>query len=140
MKNLRMVKIILLISGLTSVLIGSGILFAPFDFFGINGIVLSNDSSLLNEIRPLGGMLLASGVLIMLGAFIPKLTFTSILISILLYFSYVGSRLFSIVMDGVPAEGLLVSLAVELLLGCLGVIALIQYRSGMDKNIVAIAS
>ena len=136
MKNLKVVKTILLISGLVSVLIGSGILFAPFDFFGVNDIVLSNDSSLLNEIRSLGGMLLASGMLIMLGAFIPKLTFTSILVSILLYFAYVGSRIFSIVVDGIPSQGLLVSLAVELLLGCLGLFALVQYRNNEEAQAV----
>lgn len=95
MKNSKVLKTILIISGLIATGIGGTILFTPATFFATNGIELDGNISLLSEIRAPGGALLASGILIMSGAFVAKLTFTSTLISTMIYLCYGISRILS---------------------------------------------
>jgi uncharacterized protein with PQ loop repeat len=64
----------------------------------------------------------------MLGAFVAKLTFTSAVISIVMYLSYGISRILSIAVDGMPAEGLVLATVVEIIIGLVGVFALLRYR------------
>lgn len=128
MKNSKVLKTILIISGLIASGIGAAILFAPVAFYATYGIELGSNFSLLNEIRAPGGALLASGILIMSGAFMDKLAFTSVLVSTLLYLSYGLSRVMSIAIDGVPAEGLVQAAVLEIVIGLACVFALLKYR------------
>lgn len=128
MKNSSVLKTVLVISGLILTGIGGAILFVPVAFFATNGIDLGENISLFNEIRSPGGVLLASGMVIMLGAFIAKLTFTSTMLSIVIYLSYGISRILSIAIDGMPAEGLLIATVIEIIIGLVGVFALLKYR------------
>jgi len=59
--------------------------------------------------------LLGSGVLILCGAFVPCLTFTSAVVSSLLLLSHGAARFLSLALDGWPADGLLVAELVEIL-------------------------
>ena len=127
MKNSKVLKSILLISGLIASAIGATILFSPGAFYASYDIVLGGNVSLLNEIRASGGALLASGLLIMSGAFVDKLTFTAAVVSTLLYLSYGLSRVMSIAIDGVPVEGLLQAAVLEIVIGLACIFALIQY-------------
>jgi len=129
MKTSKVLRIILLVSGLILTGVGGAVLFMPVAFYAGNGIDLGGNISLLNEIRSPGGALLASGILIMLGAFVAKLTFTSTVISVLMYLSYGMSRILSIAIDGMPTEGLLKATAVEIVIGLVGVVALLKYRT-----------
>jgi hypothetical protein len=128
MKNSKVLKTILFISGLIGIGVGGAILFMPITFFATSGIDLSGNVSLLNEIRPSGGALLASGMLILLGVFVAKLTFTSLVLSILLYLSYGISRILSITIDGIPAGILVMVAGLEIVIGLVCVFALIKYR------------
>ncbi len=129
MKNSKPLKIILFISGLLLIVIGSAILFIPIDFSARNGIELSGNISLLNDTRAAGASLLASGLVILLGAFIQKLTYASVIISIIAYLSYGFGRLLSMVVDGVPAEGLIKATVVEIIIGFMSVFALYKFRT-----------
>jgi hypothetical protein len=128
MKIAKMLKGILIVSGLILIVIGCGILFMPVAFFGTSGIDLGSNVNLLNEIRPPGGALLASGILIMSGAFVAELTFTSLVFSLLIYLSYGLSRILSIVIDGMPTKALILVTVLEIILGLIGFFALIRYR------------
>ena len=134
MKNSRVLKIILFISGLIATGIGGTILFMPVPFYAGNGIDLVGNVSLLNEIRASGGALMISGILILLGSFIEKLTFTSVIISSLLYLSYGLSRILSIVIDGIPAEGLHQAAIFEIIIGLLCVFAFVKYNVRNNIN------
>ena len=101
-------------------------------FHATTGIELGIDVSLLNEIRASGGALLASGILIMLGAFVAKLTFTSTVVSTLVYFSYGLSRILSMVIDGMPAEELVLAAVLEIAIGLACVFSLVKYRENMS--------
>ena len=107
---------------------GAAILFMPVAMAALNGIELGGQISLLNETRAPGGALLASGILVMSGAFLAKLTFTSAVVSALVYLSYGLSRILSIAIDGMPAEGLVQVAVLEIVTGLVCVFALVKYR------------
>jgi len=128
MKNSKVLKTILFLSGLLLIAVGTAILLTPVAFTARNGIDLGGNISLLNDIRGNGGVLLGSGVLIMLGAFIHKLSFTSIMVSIVVYLSFGMARVLSIILDGMPADGLVKATSVEIIFGLVCVFAFLKYR------------
>ena len=128
MKNSIVLKVILVISGLIGVVVGGAILLMPVAFHATSGIELGGNISLLNEIRAPGGALLASGLLILSGAFLTELTFTSIVLSTLLYLSYGLSRIVSMVADGKPAETLIQAAVLEIIIGMVCAFVLVRFR------------
>ena len=128
MKKSKILKSIIIISGLIGVYVGIEILFMPVSFYATSGIHLGENISLLNEMRAPGGALLASGLLITLGAFWERLAFTSIVLATLLYLSYGLSRIYSMVIDGAPAEILVYVAIAEILVGSVCAVALFKYR------------
>jgi hypothetical protein len=128
MKNSKVLKTILFVSGFILTGIGGAILFMPMALFASNGIDLGGNISLLNEIRPPGGALLASGLLIMSGAFVTKMAFSAAVLTILVYLSYGISRILSMAIDGIPAKGLVVATVVEIIIGLVGIFAFLKYR------------
>jgi hypothetical protein len=108
--------------------IGASILISPSAFYETYGISLGSNISLLNELRAPGGALLASGILIISGAFVDRLAFTAVLIAAPLYLSYGLSRAMSIAVDGMPSEGLILAAVFEISTGLLCVFALVRCR------------
>jgi uncharacterized membrane protein HdeD (DUF308 family) len=134
MKNSKILKTILILSGLIASLIGAAILFAPVAFYATYDIELGKNLSLLNEIRAPGGALLASGILIISGAFVNKLTFTATVVSTLLYLSYGLSRVMSIAIDGMPVEGLVQAAVLEIVIGMACIFALVNYQKKQKES------
>ena len=129
MTNSKVLKAILFISGLIAIGIGATILLTPVSFYAASGISLNGNVSLLNEVRASGGALLACGILIMLGAFISKLTFTAIVMSTLLYLSYGFSRFLIMSVDGMPVEALIQAVILEFGIGLICVVAFMKFRA-----------
>lgn len=134
MKNSKTLKTVLFISGLIAIAIGTAIVIIPTTFYAIYSIELGSNVSLLNELRGTGGALLATGILIMSGAFFTSMTFSSLVISTLLYLSYGLSRILSMIIDGMPAEGLVQSAALEIAIGLVCVILLAKYQAGRKEE------
>jgi len=128
MKNSKLLKTTLFVSGLIATAVGAAILFMPVAFYATYGIELGDSVSLFNEIRAPGGSLLASGILMLLGAFVTKLTLTSAVVSSLVYLSYGLSRILSITLDGMPDQGLVLACVFEIAVGLVSVFALVKYR------------
>ncbi len=128
MKKSRALNVILLLSGILLVGIGFATTFMPIEFSARNEIDLGGNIGLLNDTRAAGAGLLGAGIIIMLGAFIRKLAFTSLVVSILIYLSYAFGRIVGIVADGMPVDGLVKATAVEVVLGLVGVFALIKFK------------
>lgn len=128
MKQSRTVKSVLFVSGLIASVIGGAILTIPTSFYATYGIDLGSNVNLLNEIRASGGGLLATGILILSGVFIARLTFTSLVVSTLLYLSYGVSRIQSTLIDGVPNEGLVQSAILEIVIGLVCLFVLVKYQ------------
>lgn len=127
MENSKILKTVLFISGLVATGIGGVILFVPGILYAASGIELGSSISLLSEVRAPGGALLASGILIMSGAFVARLTFTATVVSTLLYLSYGISRILSMAIDGMPSDGLVQATMLEMAIGLAGVFVLLRY-------------
>ncbi|APZ47383.1 hypothetical protein BW723_14305 [Polaribacter reichenbachii] len=121
------IKVLLIISGSIGIWIGYSLLFSPVTFEASAGINLGKDINLLSEIRAPNGLLLVSGIIIILGAFFSKLTIYSIQLSCLIYLSYGLSRIISIIFDGFPSKPLQIALFVELLVGLVSLFVLLQF-------------
>ncbi|MEV4712335.1 DUF4345 domain-containing protein [Micromonospora sp. NPDC049374] len=107
----------LTVAGLVAIVIGGALLTVPATFHAGNGIEYAGNSSLLSEARAAGGSLLATGVLVTLGGYVRRLTFTAALVGAVVYLAYGLSRLLSMALDGPPATGLVAAMVVELILG-----------------------
>ena len=118
-------KAILILAGLAAAAIGTAILFFPVTFYTGYGIDVGGNVSLLNELKAPGIALVTSGLFIAAGAVVTRLTPLSAFIAAFLYLSFGLSRLVSITLDGMPADGLVQAAAIEIVLGlaCLWVVA-----------------
>lgn len=118
MKSSIYLKILLFIVGLIGFSIGIALLFFPITFEASAGIYLNeNDFSLLSEIRSSGGTLIAFGIVIVTGAFKYSFTKISLQTAILLYFAYGFSRLYAIIVDGIPSPTILNAAISEIVIG-----------------------
>ncbi|MCH9681641.1 MAG: DUF4345 domain-containing protein [Deltaproteobacteria bacterium] len=115
---------ILVVSGLVAVGVGAALLFDPVGFEASAGVELPTNASILSEMRASGGALLAGGVLVTAGAFVRRLTFSATLVATVLYLAYGSARALGILADGMPADGLVVAMVVEIAIGaaCLGML------------------
>ncbi len=125
-------KALLLLTGLVGIGIGGAILFEPVAFHATSGITVPADKSLLSELRAAGGALLAVGLVVVLGAFVARLTFTALTFATVLYLSYGASRVTSMILDGLPSSTLLAVTAFELGVGL--VCAMVLVRHGYLGN------
>ena len=128
MKNSNVLKGILILLGLNLTVLGSWRVIDPIAFFEFSGMILSNDVGLLNEARGAGGAVVGFGILILLGAFNRKLSYTSTIAAIVLYLGFGVARVIGFVLDGNPGEMILQGIIGEFVFGLVGVFALIKYR------------
>lgn len=130
MKKSIVLKIILGICGLIILLPGALSLLNPVGIAASHGAAdISGDIALLNDYRASGGILFAAGILIVIGIFRPKMTFTSTVIAAFSYLSLGFGRVISIIADGMPDEkSLIIATVVELVLGIAVVTALFMFR------------
>jgi len=128
MRTSKVLKAILIVSGLLLIGIGSWRLFDPIGFFQNSGITLDNQAGLLNEARATGGAVLGFGSLILLGAFIQKLSYTSTIAAIVLFLGFGVARSIGFAMDGDPGEGVIQGIIIEFVFGLIAVFALFKYR------------
>jgi len=129
MRDSKVLKMILIIAGLVGMIVGGANLFVPVAFNASSGIDLSNNISLVNEMRASGGGLLLSGVVILLGAFVRRLTFTSILLATILYCGYGLSRILSMILDGMPSDDLVSVAVFEIFVGLVALFGLLKYHA-----------
>ena len=125
MKNSKVLKGFLIISGLLLTFIGGATLLMPVAMKTGSGINIAGNISVINDTRASSALLLAAALLIISGAFSRKLVFTSSLISFILFLSIGIGRIISIVTDGMPVDGLVKATGLELVLGITGAILFI---------------
>lgn len=110
----RLEKIALSISGITALGIGGYILAAPHAFYSSYGITLGNDASLLSELRAPAAGLAAFGIVMLAGLVRQASAGTSIVAALIVFLAFPAGRLFGIVADGMPSNGILGALILEL--------------------------
>ncbi len=100
----------------------------PIEFYNFSGLTLDNDIGILSEARGAGGAILGLGILIFLGAFFPSLTFTSIIVLIVVFLSYGLARLLGIAADGAPGPDIIKGIISEFIAAPIGIFAFLKYR------------
>ena len=134
MQNSKVLKVILFILGLNLVGIASWRLFDAIGFAEANGIKLGDEISGINEAKGAAGAIISFGVLIMIGAFNRKMSFTSNLTAITLYLGFGWARLLSYMVDGHPGDMIMTGMRGEFVLGLVGVFVFIRYRVTLEKK------
>jgi len=127
MKNLKSVKIFLFAIGIIGIIIGASLLLIPVAFEASAGIHLDNEVNILSEVRAPGGTLMAASILIASGAFISGMTYISIVLAALFYLSYGVSRTISIILDGLPADSLVMATVSEIIIGLISLYILFKF-------------
>ncbi|MEM9137996.1 MAG: DUF4345 domain-containing protein [Cyanobacteria bacterium P01_F01_bin.42] len=127
-------RVLLLFTGGIAVTIGGLVLYSPSDFYALSHIDFGGDVNLLNQVRASAGALFASGLVMLLGVFIPSLAFTSTVLATLIYLSYGLSRLAGIAIDGVPTSSLVWAAGIEVVLGVLGLLCLWREQWAPNSN------
>jgi hypothetical protein len=117
----------LLFTGSLGVIIGGCLLFVPVTFEASAGIYISNDPSVLSEIRGSGGMLLGAGILIVSGSLIKSMTRVSLFLSTLFYLSYGISRVIGILLDGIPSNSIIQITIAEIIIGIISIVFLLRF-------------
>lgn len=123
---------VVLIAGLCLAAVGGAILFTPRAFHAMNGIALSADPSAMSEVRAPGAALLVLGAAVVAGGLRRAWLRASAALGAAVYLSYAAARALSIALDGVPHEGLLHALAIEVVLGA--ACWLVALRSRADRG------
>lgn len=128
MQNSKILKVILLVSGLILIIAGSFALFGPEGFTIRNGIDIAGNTSLINDYRTFGSLMLGSGLIILVGVIHSRMAFTSTVVAAVMYTIMTIGRVLSIVIDGIPAESLVKATVLEGLIGAVAIFALIRFR------------
>ena len=130
MNHSKKLRTLLVVGGLLAAAIGAALVFTPAQFHASNGINIGPDASLRSEMRAPGGVLLATGLLMLLGAL--RRTHASLAsgAGAVVFLAYGGARLVGMACDGMPGPGLVAATAVELLLGTAFAIARLRAGRG----------
>ncbi|PFG63109.1 uncharacterized protein DUF4345 [Thioclava sp. ES.031] len=119
----RFQKLALAISGVTAISIGALILTTPQSFYASYGIALGPDPSLLSELRAPGAGLAGFGVVMLLGILRPAMSQAAVVAALTVFLAFPVGRILGIVADGMPSNGILVALVLELAIAALCVLA-----------------
>ncbi len=128
LKNSKVLKVILFSLGLILTILGLWRFISPIGYYAGSGIILPDEVNILNTVRASGGAEIGFGVLVLMGCFLQKFSFTSTVVAAILYLSFGIGRVLSIGIDGCPGNMIIIFTVFEFILGSLGIWALYHYR------------
>ena len=134
MKNSKILKGYLIISGLLLVYFGAATLLMPIELKASFDIVIPNDINVLNDMRAFSTLSLMIGIFTVFGAFKNQYTFAATLIVFIQFLALGCGRLVSVLIDGMPAEGNIIGMSNELFLGAVGAILFFIYKNKSDVD------
>jgi hypothetical protein len=112
-------KFALGLSGLTALIIGAFILFAPHAFYASYGITLGEEASLLSELRAPAASLAGFGVLMLLGIWRHAILPIGMAAALTVFIAFPAGRLIGLAVDGMPSGSVIGALVVELIIAAL---------------------
>lgn len=112
-------KISLGISGLTAVGIGGTIMLSPQVFYASYGIVLSENPSLLSELRAPAAGLMTLGLLMLLGIWRSNMAQLAVAATLIVFLAFPAGRLIGLAVDGMPSIGIIGALILEIAIATL---------------------
>ena|SRR5690606_17521629 len=119
MKLTKFQTFTLALAGITALCIGLFISIEPHAFYASYQIILPESPDLLSELRGPGTNLAALGLVMLAGLFHADFAKISSTIAITVFLAFPLGRMISIAMDGLPSEGLLMALVIEMMIGML---------------------
>ena len=132
--NPAVIRVVLLLSGLIATGVAAGILIAPDAFYAPYGIELDGNTNLTNELKAPAGLLLVLGATILAGAVRAQLITVSTTTAAAVFLSFGLSRVLSMIVDGMPHDGLVSAAVVEIAVGAICLITLIlQHKRSTTK-------
>lgn len=131
MRQLFIVKGLLLTAGVIAIAVGIGQLFFPVAFEASSGVDLGDNVSLLSEMRGAGGALLVGGLIMLAGAFRAGWRGLSLIVTVMIGLGYGLGRVHGMLADGRP-HPVLVGVAMGELV--IGLTALLLYRGFRKKT------
>lgn len=134
MKNSIVLKIYLVISGLLLTVIGSLTTFNPVNIKANEGIEIAGNASALNDVRSFGMLLLATALFSIIGAFKTSLRKSATISAFLLFLSLGAGRIVSIILDGMPSDGMVKATGLEMILGIAGLIIYFIFRQKQTNS------
>ena len=126
-------KLLLLVSGTVAAGIAIAILLAHDAFYASYGIELAGNTNLTNELKAPAGVLFIAGLIMLAGLFRERWTAISLTTAAAIYLPYGLSRVLSMVVDGVPNDGLVAAAIFEIVVGAVCLAALVP--SGQNRVI-----
>lgn len=130
MKKSKGFKVILIVLALTLVIFGGWRLVDPIGFYAFSGLDLPDDAGLLSEVRGAGGIIMVSGLVVGLGAFLHAWSRTSVVLAAVVFLSLGLARLLGIAVDGSPGADVIQGMVIELVFGGLALFAFFKYGDG----------
>lgn len=127
MEKNKTVTVFLILAALIGLSIGGGLLFLPAQLQADNGIILSGASD-FSETRAPGSAIFFAAIFSVISIFQVRLRRTALIIMSLFFLSYGLGRLLSLILDGMPAQGLFYAMIGELIMGAFAVILLIKIK------------
>ncbi|MEL6675421.1 MAG: DUF4345 domain-containing protein [Bacteroidota bacterium] len=128
MKDSKVLKAYLIVAGLLLAFIGGATLLMPVALKTGSGIDIAGNINVINDVRASSALLFSLAVVMLTGAFSPKLTYTASLLSAVLFLALGTGRVVSILADGMPVEGLIGATGLEFVLGIVGAILFIRFQ------------
>ena len=128
MKQSRTLTIILFLAGLMLTFFGAFATFFPEAYTARHSIEILGNVNLYNEFRGTGGILMAVGLITLSGALRSALSFTAIIVASTTFLMFGTTRLFSIIVDGMPVSGIVRATIVEIIVGLICVWAYFKFR------------
>ncbi|WP_338813555.1 DUF4345 domain-containing protein [Bernardetia sp. Wsw4-3y2] len=135
MKQSIYLKAILIFAGVIGISVGIGQMFFPIAFEASAGINVEGEVSLLSEIRAAGGTLLIAGIIMFWGAFRHSLSSSALFLAILFYLSYGLSRVYGIIVDGIPNQSLVIVTISEITIGLVAYIVYYRLRKKTSSDL-----
>ncbi|WP_185964497.1 DUF4345 domain-containing protein [Aliikangiella marina] len=126
-------KIYLAISGIILLLVGAFIGFVPAAYLGQFNLDNGVPIELFSELRGMGGSLFVFGIFIFIGAFYQQFEKYALVISALTFSAFSIFRLLGILFDGLPSEGIIVALIIEVSLALVAIYLLRQEFSANSR-------
>ena len=120
MNNSKILKGYLFVSGLILTVIGGLTTFNPITIKANEGIEIAGNASALNDVRSFGMLLLATALLSFLGSFKSSFRKPATISTFLLFLSLGLGRSLSILLDGMPSDGMVKATGLEIILGLIG--------------------
>jgi len=128
MKDSKVIKAYLIITGIMLIYFGAATLLTPIELKASFDIIIPNDINVLNDMRAFSALSFVIGIFTVLGALKQSFTYPAVLIAAIQFLALGCGRLVSVILDGSQADGNIIGMSNELFLGSIGLILIAIYK------------